>query len=95
MPAVVVRGAFVLACAIALVTFLACGETRSPIGDECLRSDDCLSRVCAARTCVAAPALVVGASNPPDPEEPRIPTSEGGGGGTTDAGPSDAKVEGG
>lgn len=55
----------------------ACGESRRPIGDECIRSEDCLSNVCAARVCAAAPSLVSGASNPPDDEEPRIPDDAG------------------
>lgn len=59
-----------------------CGETRLPIGDECLRGDDCLSGVCSARTCVAAPGLVTGAGAPPPEELPRIPIG--------DAGPADA-----
>ena len=57
---------------------LACGETRSPIGEECLRSSDCLSGVCSSRTCVAAPGLVTGAGPSPPDEAPRIPVGEGG-----------------
>ena len=68
---------------------VACGETRNPIGDECLRGDDCLSGVCSSRTCVAAPGLVTGAGSPPGDEVPRIPVAEGG------AGPTDARAEGG
>lgn len=78
-----------LASAMALATTfacLACGETRRPIGDECLRGDDCLSGVCSARTCVAAPALVQGAGAPPPDELPRIPIVDAG----TDA-PGDAR----
>jgi hypothetical protein len=56
----------------------ACGESRRPIGEECLRDSDCLSGVCAARACVSAPTLVTGASNPPGEEEPRIPADAGG-----------------
>lgn len=66
--------AFVTALACAS---LACGETRQPIGEECLRDEDCLSNACSARTCVAAPQLSVPAGGPPD-EEPRIPVSDGG-----------------
>ena len=68
---------------------VACGETRNPIGDECLRGDDCLSGVCSARTCVAAPGLVTGAGSPPGDELPRIPAGEGG------ITPTDARAEGG
>ena len=67
---------------------IACGETRSPIGEECLRGDDCLSGVCSARTCIAAPGLVNGAGPPPPDETPRIPPGEGG------AAPTDARPEG-
>ena len=67
-----------LATALALTVVAACGETRRPIGDECLRGDDCLSGVCSARSCVAAPALVTGAGGPPPDEVPRIPLVEGG-----------------
>jgi hypothetical protein len=77
-----------LAIGVAFTGVLAaCGETRNPIGDECLRGDDCLSGVCSSRTCVAAPGLVTGAGSPPGDELPRIP--DGG------AAPTDAKAEGG
>lgn len=60
-----------------VVALGACGESRRPIGEECLRNEDCLSTVCAARTCVPAPALVTGATHPPPDEEPAIPTDAG------------------
>lgn len=66
----------------------ACGETRRPIGDECLRGDDCLSGVCSSRTCIAAPGLVTGGGGPPPDETARIPIGEGGA-------PVDAAAEGG
>ncbi len=69
-----------------LLAAAACGETRSPIGDECIRGEDCLSGVCSSRTCVAAPPLVNGSGPPPD-ETARIPIG--------DAGPADAPREGG
>lgn len=75
----------VLAGLGAIVVLAACGETRRPIGDECLRGDDCLSGVCSAGTCVSAPPLKVGANGPAADEEPDIgdasadaPSSEGG-----------------
>jgi hypothetical protein len=52
---------------------LACGETRRPLGDECLRSDDCLSGVCAFRTCVSAPPLATGSPGTPADETPLLP----------------------
>jgi hypothetical protein len=63
--------------AIACAFVLACGESRRPIGDECIRNEDCLSNVCAARACASAPPLVTGASNPPGPEEPQLPDDGG------------------
>ena len=59
---------------IAVAAAAACGESRRPIGEECLRNEDCLSTVCAARTCVPASGLVTGATYPPTDEEPLIPS---------------------
>jgi hypothetical protein len=64
----------------AMVLTLACGETRHPIGDECLRDDDCLSDTCANRTCVSAPTIVTGATGSPPDDDPRIPGADAGGG---------------
>ncbi len=72
----------------------ACGETRRPIGDECLRGDDCLSSVCSSRSCVAAPPLVGGVGGPPPDETARIPLADASpGDASTD--PADAPNEGG
>ena len=60
---------------VALVA-VACGETRGTLGADCIRSDDCLSGVCAARVCVAAPALVTGAGPSGPDETPRIPDAD-------------------
>lgn len=68
----------VLATALTATVVEACGESRSPIGEECLRNDDCLSSVCAARTCVPAPSVVTGATDLPPDEEPRIPDGPSG-----------------
>jgi hypothetical protein len=81
--------ALALALALALAA-AACGETRRPIGDECLRDDDCLSGVCADRACVSAPSLVTGAESPPPDDSPRIPTADAQG---ADAAPKDAGAE--
>ena len=90
VPALACALAFACACALAL----ACGETRRPLGDECIRSDDCLSGTCADRVCVAAPALVSGAEgNPPD-DTPRIPSPDAGDA-STDSGARDAASGGG
>ncbi|MBS2016877.1 MAG: hypothetical protein JST00_28585 [Deltaproteobacteria bacterium] len=82
----VTKAGFVAGLAAFGLAMFACGETRLPIGDECLRSEDCLSGYCASRTCVAAPPLVNGGAGPPPDETPRIPVAEGG----TDAPVSDA-----
>lgn len=69
---------FAAAIVISLVVFvLACGETRRPIGDECLRDEDCLSNVCAARVCAAAPSLIAPPDEPVPDAVPRIPTADG------------------
>jgi len=81
-----VCASFVLAFGTLALLVSACGETRRPIGDECLRSEDCLSGYCASRLCVAAPSLINGGLGPPPDETPRIPVAEGG----ADAAPSDA-----
>ena len=74
------RVTFALACALGAALFVAsaCGESRLPIGEECLRNEDCLSGFCAARSCVPAPTLFTGATRTPEEEEPRIPEREGG-----------------
>lgn len=54
------------------IAIAACGETRRPIGSECLRSSDCLSDICSARTCVAAPTLVTGTGGDPPDAAPRL-----------------------
>lgn len=81
------RALFAMASALVAAAALACacGESRRPIGEECLRGEDCLSNFCAARACVSAPTLVTGGSNPPDEEEPLIPTSDEAGSAPSDA----------
>jgi hypothetical protein len=85
------RVGFVLVCAGAVALVAACGETRRPVGEECLRNEDCLSSVCSAGACVPAPPFVTGAGNPPPDEEPRIP-NDGGSGAAIDA-PADVRNE--
>lgn len=68
--------------ALAALAF-ACGETRNPIGDECLRGEDCLSGICSARVCVAAPPLVTSTGPAPPDETVDIPDGDA-------AAPSDA-----
>lgn len=82
-----------LAAAAAAFVVIACGESRRPIGEECLRNEDCLSSFCAARTCVSAPALVTGAIDPPGEEEPLIPTTSDSGTSGASDGSSDARTD--
>ena len=42
----------------------ACGETRGSLGDPCLKSQDCLSNICASQTCGSDPPLLDGAPPP-------------------------------
>ncbi len=78
-----VRARVVALVLVAGIAIAACGETRRPIGEECVRSDDCLSGVCSDKTCVAAPTLVTGGGASPPDEVPRVPIVDGG---PTDAG---------
>lgn len=65
-----------IAAVFALTTLVAaCGESRRPIGEECLRDEDCLSDVCAARSCVSAPTLLSGATGAPE-ETPHLPADD-------------------
>lgn len=48
---------------VALVT--GCAETRRPLGEACLKSEDCLSGICSQFACVAAPPLI---NDEPDAE---------------------------
>jgi len=71
----------------------ACGETRRAYGEECLRHEDCLSGVCAARLCVSAPPLTGSAGSSPPNEEPRFPVDDAGRGGAAEDAPVDAASE--
>lgn len=53
-----------------------CGETRYSLGEECLRNEDCLSGVCSARVCVAAPPTGNGSGPPPPDETAQIPDAD-------------------
>ena len=39
---------------------LACTETRRGLGEECLKGEDCVSNLCVAQVCAAAPPLLQG-----------------------------------
>lgn len=36
-------------------TIAACNSFKGPLGDACMRDDDCFSQVCSAQRCVSAP----------------------------------------
>ncbi len=45
----------------------ACANTDKVVGEECIKSDDCLSGLCESQVCVAAPPfLSVPSANPAD-----------------------------
>lgn len=62
--------------AAVMVLAVACGESRHPIGEECIRDEDCLSQVCAARSCVSAPTLISGGEGVPEEETPHLPAGD-------------------
>jgi hypothetical protein len=43
---------------ISVAAGAACAETRRPLGEACIKDDDCLSGVCAAQQCAARPPLL-------------------------------------
>jgi len=49
---------FVMAGIAALSLAYACAETKRSLGDECLKSEDCLSGICSQLVCAAAAPLV-------------------------------------
>jgi hypothetical protein len=60
VPTVRVRArvlAFVVAGIAASSLAYACAETKRSLGDECIKSDDCLSGICQQFVCAAAPPL--------------------------------------
>jgi hypothetical protein len=65
--------AVLIASALASAFGAGCGESRRPIGDECLRNEDCLSSVCSARTCAPEPTLIPSGGGSPAIDTPRIP----------------------
>ena len=56
------RGAIVLAS----VFLVGCTETRRPLGEDCLKDQDCLSGICSGLKCVAAPPTLE--AGPPEPD---------------------------
>jgi hypothetical protein len=70
----------------AFAVFAACAETRRSLGEGCLKSEDCLSGVCAGAQCVAAPPLLD--AEPPFPDAAPAPPAEAG----TDGPAADASV---
>jgi len=50
--------ALVMAGIAALSLAYACAETKRSLGDECLKSEDCLSGICSQLVCAAAAPLI-------------------------------------
>jgi len=51
--------ALVLAALVAsAVALFACAETRRTLGEDCLKSDDCLSGICSSLKCAEAPPIL-------------------------------------
>jgi uncharacterized membrane protein YgcG len=61
VPTVRVRArvlVFVVAGIAALSLAYACAEVRRSLGDECIKSEDCLSGICSQFVCSASPPLI-------------------------------------
>jgi hypothetical protein len=52
------------AIALASVLLVACTETRRPLGEDCLKDQDCLSGICSGLKCVAAPPTLEAGPEP-------------------------------
>lgn len=67
---VIAFGVTILAVVVGSV--VACSETRAPIGDPCLKSEDCLSGICAQLVCASTPPTtsveLTGEGGEPDAE---------------------------
>jgi hypothetical protein len=72
-----VLGALVVAC----TAVVACAETRRTLGEDCLKSEDCLSGICESLKCAAAPPIL-GANPTLQPDSGPDAAPEGGDGGT-------------
>ncbi len=65
---VLVTGCFLLPGLFAL----ACTDTRRGLGEQCLKSEDCVSNLCVARECASQPPLITGTSQPPADAGPDV-----------------------
>ena len=74
---------------IASVLLVACTETRRPLGEDCLKDQDCLSGICSGLKCAAAPPTLEAGPTPPDAEAdaPSDAPADG-------TGPADAAADG-
>jgi len=55
--------ASLVAVIAALGLALACAQTKRALGDECLKSEDCLSGICSQLQCAASPPLTSSQDN--------------------------------
>src|SRR5262249_3332248 len=84
---------FVLAIGVVIS---ACEETRAGLGQDCLKSADCLSNICDGLHCVAAPPICDDLDSGCFDAAPPVVdgSADGGDGGDGgEAGPSDAAVD--
>jgi hypothetical protein len=61
--------AFVVAGMAALSLAYACAQTQRSLGDECIKSVDCLSGICSQFVCTAAPPLTSSMADNTDASE--------------------------
>ena len=93
----------VVAVSLALGVALGCAQTKRALGDECLKSEDCLSGICSQLLCAASPPLTSSQDNAeagsadtgPTPEasvEAAVEAAVEGGGGGSDGGDGAAEA---
>jgi hypothetical protein len=59
-----IGGLILAAAGGAAILIAACSEGRGSLGDDCMKDQDCLSGVCTALRCVAAPSVLDGGLPP-------------------------------
>jgi hypothetical protein len=70
---------------------LGCTETRRPLGEDCLKDQDCLSGVCSGLRCAAAPTLIEAG---PTPDAGNDAPGDAPADVQADSGPADAAAQG-
>lgn len=72
----------------------ACGETRGSFGDACIKSEDCLSNICASQKCAADPTFLDGSPPPTEASVEAATDAPGEGGDGAAEAASDAGADG-